>query len=193
MMVRNSNTKRAIIDLAESFLQERGFNGFSYAHIADALDVKNAAIHYHFRTKDELACAVIQRYRDRFQLWINNSRIKDLPPREKLDWFFSIYTNTRADNGKVCLAGSLETEFNSLPASLREQTEVLTRELLTWLQATLQEGRDMGVFHFSGDPSGKAALILASLQGALQMARALGTEKFHAVVEQHKQDLFTSA
>ena len=181
------------MDLAESFLQERGFNGFSYAHIADALDVKNAAIHYHFRTKDDLACAVIQRYRDRFQLWINNSRIKDLPPREKLDWFFSIYTNTRADNGKVCLAGSLETEFNSLPASLREQTESLTRELLTWLQATLQEGRDAGVFHFSGDPSGKAALILASLQGALQMARALGTERFHAVVEQHKQDLFAPA
>lgn len=181
------------MDLAETFLQERGFNGFSYAHIAEALDVKNAAIHYHFRTKDDLACAVIQRYRDRFQLWINNSRIKDLPPREKLDWFFSIYTNTRADNGKVCLAGSLETEFNSLPASLREQTESLTRELLTWLQAILQEGRDAGVFHFSGDPSGKAALILASLQGALQMARALGTERFHAVVEQHKRDLFAPA
>lgn len=192
-MVRSSNTKRAIMDLAESFLQERGFNGFSYAHIAEALDVKNAAIHYHFRTKDDLACAVIQRYRDRFQLWINNSRIKNLSPQEKLDWFFSIYTNTRADNGKVCLAGSLETEFNSLPASLREQTESLTRELLTWLQATLQEGRDAGVFHFSGDPSGKAALILASLQGALQIARALGTEKFHAVVEQHKQDLLSPA
>lgn len=192
-MVRSSNTKRAIMDLAESLLQERGFNGFSYAHIADALDVKNAAIHYHFRTKDDLVCAVIQRYRDRFQLWVNNSRIKDLSPREKLDWFFSIYTNTRGDNGKVCLAGSLETEFNSLPASLREQTEALTRELLTWLQATLQEGKDAGVFQFSGDPSGKAALILASLQGALQIARALGNDKFHAVVEQHKQDLLAPA
>lgn len=192
-MVRNKNTKRAIMDLAESFLQERGFNGFSYAHIADALDVKNAAIHYHFRTKDDLACAVMQRYRDRFQLWVNNSRIKDLPPGEKLDWFFSIYTNTRADNGKVCLAGSLETEFHSLPVSLREQTEALTRELLAWLQDTLQEGREAGVFHFGGDSVSKAALILSSLQGALQMARALGTDKFHAVVEQHKQDLLVPA
>jgi hypothetical protein len=145
------------------------------------------------RPRRNLACAVIQRYRDRFQLWINNSRIKELPPPEKLDWFFSIYTNTRADNGKVCLAGSLETEFNSLPASLREQTEALTRELLTWLQATLQEGRDAGAFHFGGNPAGKAALILSSLQGALQMARALGTEKFHAVVEQHRQDLLALA
>jgi TetR/AcrR family transcriptional regulator, transcriptional repressor for nem operon len=192
-MVRNTNTKRAIMDLAETFIQEKGFNGFSYAHIAKELDVKNAAIHYHFPTKEELACAVIQRYRDRFQLWINNARVKDLSPQEKLDWFFSIYTNTRADNGKVCLAGSLETEFNSLPGALQAQTEALTRELLTWLQATLQEGREAGVFHFNGDPASKAALILSSLQGALQMARALGTNKFQMVVGQHKQDLLVPA
>ena len=177
------------MDLAESFLQDKGFNGFSYAHIAGQLGVKNAAIHYHFSTKEALTSAVIQRYRDRFQLWTNNARVRDLPPQEKLDWFFSIYTSTRADNGKVCLAGSLETEFNSLPFSLREQTEALTSDLLTWLQATLREGRDAGVFGFSGEPADKAALILSSLQGGLQMARALGTEKFYKVVEQHRQDL----
>jgi AcrR family transcriptional regulator len=190
-MVRNSNTPRAIMDLAESLLQERGFNGFSYAHIAKELNVQNAAIHYHFPSKELLVSAVIQRYRDRFKLWINNSRVKDLSPNEKLDWFFSIYTDTRADNGKVCLAGSLETEFNSLPDSLREQTQALTRELLTWLQATLHEGREAGVFRFGGEPSDKAALVLSSLQGALQMARALGTNTFHAVVQQHKQDLLS--
>ena len=188
-MARSTNTKRAILDLAEDFLQEKGFNGFSYAHIATELDVKNAAIHYHFPTKEALGDAVIQRYRDRFQLWINNSRVKDLPPKEKLDWFFSIYTSTRADHGKVCLAGSLETEFNSIPESLRKQTQALTRELLSWLEATLSDGRDAGVFNFSGDPASKAALILSSLQGALQMARALGTAKYNEIVEQHKQDL----
>ncbi len=188
-MIRSKNTKRVIMDLAESFLQDKGFNGFSYAHIAAELGVKNAAIHYHFPSKEALVCAVIQRYRDRFQLWINNSRVKNLSPQEKLDWFFSIYTDARVDNGKVCLAGSLEAEFNSLPASLREQTEVLTREMLAWLQTTLQEGREAGVFQFGGDPAGKAALILSSLQGALQVARAVGTDKYQAVVEQHKQDL----
>jgi hypothetical protein len=72
---------------------------------------------------------------------------------------------------------------------LREQTEGLTSELLAWLGSTLDEGREAGVFQFNGDPADKAALILSSLQGALQMARALGADKFHAVIEQHKQDL----
>ena len=106
-----------------------------------------------------------------------------------MDWFFNIYSNMRANQGKVCLAGSLETEFNSLPDSLREQTKSLTSELLSWLETTLDEGRGDGTFHFKGDPKDKAALILSSLQGALQMSRALGSKKFSAIIEQNKQDL----
>jgi len=192
-MAKIENSKRTILNMAETLLQDKGFNGFSYAHIASELVVKNAAIHYHFPTKEALGVAVVKRYRDRFQLWINNSRIKDLPAERKLDWFFSIYTDMRADKGKVCLVGSMEAEFNSIPGALQEEVESLHKELLTWLQATLKEGRDAGVFYFNGEPADKAALMLSSLQGALQMARALGTSKFHGVVKQHKQDLLTSA
>jgi TetR/AcrR family transcriptional regulator, transcriptional repressor for nem operon len=188
-MAKIENSKRTIMNMAEALLQDRGFNGFSYAHIASELGVKNAAIHYHFPTKEALSCAVVKRYRDRFQLWINNSRIKDLSPEKKLDWFFSIYTDMRADKGKVCLVGSMEAEFNSIPGALQTEVESLHKELLAWLQSTLKEGRDAGVFRFNGEPANKAALILSSLQGALQMARALGTSKFYAVVQQHKQDL----
>jgi TetR/AcrR family transcriptional regulator, transcriptional repressor for nem operon len=188
-MVKIENSKRTIMNMAEALLQDKGFNGFSDAHIASELGVKNAAIHYHFPTKEDLGCAVVTRYRDRFQLWTNNARIKGLPPEKKLDWFFSIYSAVRADKGKVCLVGSLEAEFNSIPDALQAEVEGLNKELLTWLEATLSEGREVGVFQFNGEPANKAALILSSVQGALQMARALGTKKFRDVVEQHKLDL----
>jgi TetR/AcrR family transcriptional repressor of nem operon len=95
----------------------------------------------------------------------------------------------RADKGKVCLVGSMEAEFNSIPDGLQAEAQALHKELLAWLHTTLTEGRDAGVFHFNGEPANKAALILSSLQGGLQMARALGTKKFRDVVEQHKLDL----
>jgi TetR/AcrR family transcriptional repressor of nem operon len=189
MMVRIENSKRTILNMAEALLQDKGFNGFSYAHIASELGVKNAAIHYHFPTKEDLGRAVVKRYRDRFQLWINNSRVKNLSPEKKLDWFLSIYTDLRADQGKVCLVGSMEAEFNSIPEGLQTEVEALHTELLVWLQATLKEGQDAGVFRYHGKSASKAALILSSLQGALQMARALGTKKFRDVVEQLKLDL----
>jgi TetR/AcrR family transcriptional repressor of nem operon len=173
-MVKIENSKRTIMNMAEDLLQFKGFNGFSYAHIASELGVKNAAIHYHFPTKEDLSIAVIKRYRDRFQLWINNSRVKDLAPEKKLDWFLSIYNDMRVEQGKVCLVGSMEALHN---------------ELLAWLGDMLAEGREAGAFRFHGDPANKAALILSSLQGALQMARALGTKKFRDVIEQLRLDL----
>ena len=188
-MVKIENSKRTIMNMAEALLQDKGFNGFSYAHIASELGVKNAAIHYHFPTKEDLSIAVIRRYRERFQLWINNSRVKDLAPEKKLDWFFSIYSDMRADQGKVCLVGSMEAEFNTIPEGLQAEVGALHKELLGWLEATLSEGKEAGIFHFHGTPSSKAALILSSVQGALQMARALGTKKFRDVVEQLKLDL----
>lgn len=188
-MVKIENSKRTILNLAETLLQDKGFNGFSYAHIASELGVKNAAIHYHYPTKEVLGCAVVKRYRDRFQLWVNNSRVKDLSPKDKLDWFFNIYIDMRADKGKVCLVGSMEAEFNSIPEELQDEVAALHKELLTWLQTMLAEGRAAGAFNFNGEPANKAALILSSLQGGLQMARALGTKKFRDVVEQIKLDL----
>ena len=188
-MVKIENSTRTIMNMAEALLQDKGFNGFSYANIATELGVKNAAIHYHFPTKEDLGIAVIRRYRERFQLWTNNVRINGLTPEKKLDWFFSIYSDFRADNGKVCLVGSLEAEFNSIPEGLRKEVESLNKEMLVWLEATLNEGREAGAFSFNGSPASKAALIYSSVQGALQMARALGTKKFRDVVEQNKQDV----
>jgi hypothetical protein len=83
--------------------------------------------------------------------------------------------------------GALEAEFNSIPALLQEETKAMNGELLSWLQSVLSEGRAAGVFEFSGDPADKAALVLSSLQGGLHMARALGTQKFYAVVEQNNK------
>jgi len=188
-MVKIENSKRTILNLAEALLQDKGFNGFSYAHIASDLGVKNAAIHYHYPSKEDLGIAVTQRYRERFKLWINNSRVKNLAPEAKLGWFLGIYTNMRADQGKICLVGSLEAEFNSIPEGLQSEVQNLHKELLAWLQSTLAEGRDAGVFSFKGEPADKAALILSTVQGALQMARALGARKFHSVIEQIKLDL----
>ena len=126
-MAKIANSKRTILNLAESLLQDNGFNGFSYAHIVSELNVKNAAIHYHFPTKEDLSVAVIQRYRERFRLWVNNAGVKDLSHEDKLDWFFSIYTDMRADKGKICLVGSMEAEFNSIPDGLQSGVQSIAQ------------------------------------------------------------------
>jgi AcrR family transcriptional regulator len=188
-MARHKNTRRAILDLGQALLQDKGYNGFSYAHIAAELGIKNAAVHYYFPAKEDLGVEVVRRYRERFRLWTNNARVKDLSPQGKLDWFFSIYTDMHADEEKVCLVGSIEAEFNTIPAPLQAEVQALHAELLAWLETALAEGAAAGVFRFRGRPAARAAVILSSLQGGLQLGRALGTERFQQVLEQLRLDL----
>jgi AcrR family transcriptional regulator len=57
------DTKSKILDLGETLLLKKGFNGFSYADIAASLRIKNSSIHYHFPGKCDLGLGVIQRAR----------------------------------------------------------------------------------------------------------------------------------
>ena len=55
-----------ILDVAERLAQTRGFNGFSYADVADELGVTKASLHYHFASKADLGGALLDRYQQGF-------------------------------------------------------------------------------------------------------------------------------
>lgn len=184
----SSDTKTQIIDVAQHLLLDKGFNGFSYKHISTRLGIKNAAIHYHFPSKEDLGVAIIQRTRKNFQAGAQALEIQNLNPWQKLDWFFSIYSNNLQKN-EVCLGGSLGTDFNAIPGRMQTEIQALVSELLTWLNKLLKDGRDQGQFSFSGNPADKAAVLLASVQGALQIARVTTSQQFYATLTQLKQDL----
>jgi TetR/AcrR family transcriptional repressor of nem operon len=188
-MTAPRDTKREILDTAEAMIQDRGFNGFSYQHIAERLGVKNAAIHYHFRSKNDLGVAVIERYRRRFQRWAERLEGEERDPWRKLDAFIQIYIDLSENGNRICPSGVLQAEYHSIPEELREATRALVTDMQAWLTRLLAEGRDRGSFHFPGEPRDQAVVIGATLQGALQIARACGAERFQAAIEQLKRQM----
>ena len=66
-----ADTAERALDVAERLVQERGFNGVSYADVAAELGVTKAALHYHFASKAELGEALIDRYATRFEAALN--------------------------------------------------------------------------------------------------------------------------
>ena len=57
------DTRQRILDVAEQLLLERGYAGFSYQDIADAVGIRKASIHHHFPAKEDLGRAIIERTR----------------------------------------------------------------------------------------------------------------------------------
>ena len=69
IMTRTGNTKMRALTEALKLLQEVGYNGFSFQHVADALQIKKQSLFVHFKTKEDLGKSLIEYHRQRFAAW----------------------------------------------------------------------------------------------------------------------------
>ena len=58
-----------------------------------------------------------------------------------------------------------------------------------WLTRVLEVGREQGEMKFTGDPAQRAWTLLASLQGARQLARLQGAEIIDTIIDDVKVQL----
>lgn len=182
------DTREEILNTAEELLQRRGYNAFSYQHIAIQLGIRNAAIHYHFPSKESLGLALVQRYRQRFREW--TGEVDQKPDGwDRLNAYFQTYTDFLEAGGKMCPGGVLGSEFHAIPEEMQHEAILLLREVFAWLVATLDYGRQQGSFEFVGDAEHKAIVIGSALQGSLLIARMAGPHRFHQLLEQISLEL----
>jgi AcrR family transcriptional regulator len=187
------DTRTRILNLAEELLLARGFNAFSYQHIAKELAVKPAAIHYHYPTKEDLGTAIIRRQLGRLRKWRGLPRVTELTPRQQLEALLDVYRERAAHGPQVCLFGSLAADFLTLPEAMQQELRTFSGELTQWLAGVLTAGRADGSLQFTGHPFSKAALVLTSLVGALQVARVHGEAQFHHLLKQMQAELLPAA
>jgi len=190
--VAPAETRVKILDLAEQLLQERGFNAFSYQHIAKALGVKPAAIHYHYPSKDDLGTAIVARQLRRLRKWRDLPRIADLSPPEQFEALLAVYEGHAQHERRVCLFGALAADFRTLPASMQAELRTFNRELTDWLAQVLAVGRATGNLRFVGSPAAKATQVLTTLAGALQVARVHDETPFQIIVGQLRLELLVA-
>jgi len=181
------DTKKLILDIAEDLLLDRGYNGFSYKDISARLNIKNASIHYHFPAKTDLGVAIIQRATKRFERWVGNIDGKDLPYSKKLDEFFLLFKRFVEQNQQICLGGALETDFKTLPKEMQEETRLFISGTLLWLEKFLAQGRKKGDFNFPGTAKDQALLMIACVQGVIQIVRVTTPSSFDEAVKQIKR------
>lgn len=184
-----SDTRTRILDLAEELLLERGFNAFSYQHLAKELGVKPAAIHYHYPSKDDLGMAIVARQLRRLRKWRDLPRVADLPPAAQFEALLSVYDTHLGHDRRVCLFGALAADFRTLPAPMQAELRTFNRELTEWLAQVLAVGRATGTLRFVGSPAAKAVQVLTTLAGALQVARVHDEIPFRVIVGQLRLEL----
>jgi TetR/AcrR family transcriptional repressor of nem operon len=185
----NVDTSQRILDIAERLVQTRGFNGFSYADIAEALNVTKASLHYHFPAKADLGQQLIERYERNFMAALQAIDEESKDAMEKLRRYAAIYGDVLRNN-RMCLCGMLAAEFATLPKPMREYMRHYFDENERWLVAVLQEGKRARTLKFSGAPADVAQALIGSLEGAMMIARSYGDPaRFKTVADRVLADL----
>jgi TetR/AcrR family transcriptional repressor of nem operon len=184
MNQRGHDTREQILKTGSHLVQTRGFSAMSFGQIAELLAIKPPAIHYHFPSKTDLGLALVERYRQRYQRWMDEAADQGLSVTESLSGYIRIASRFHDDGRKVCPLGILTAELLALPAELVPAVCAMNDDLLNWLESLLERGRADGSLRFKGEARDVAIVITASLQGALQLSRAMGRQAFDAVVRE---------
>ncbi|HLZ89845.1 MAG TPA: TetR/AcrR family transcriptional regulator [Puia sp.] len=181
-----SATREHIIDLADKVIREKGFNAFPYADIAAVLEIRKAAIHYHFPSKSQLGQAVMEEELSRLDLFRRlNARVGgDLQLKHLVGTF---YHNARRQ--VVCLMGALTPEFATFDAEMQATLRRLCLVIREWVGECLEEARVGERLRFEGPAMDRAALVVSTLLASLLLSRIEGVEIFRQMVDRMLEDL----
>lgn len=179
-------TRDEILVRADELIRRRGFNAFSYADIAGVLEIRNAAVHYHFPTKSELGLAVIEREMESLRSY--RQRCGTSRGDEQLKYLVTaFYRNSQLNY--ICLMGSLLPDFATFDGAMQDKIREMCDAILDWMTDSLERAREEGMLQFSGAAGDRAALVVSTLLSSLLLVRVLGQPVFPRMVDRLLVDL----
>ena len=183
------DTKNQILDIAEDLIHSKGYHAFSYKDISVILGIKNASIHYHFPNKENLGEAIIQRAIRKVLKWKKKVESKGQTASLDLKDYMALYIHYLENRQKVGLIGTLGSTYFAIPAAMQISAKEISQVMYQWVEEILQKGLENKEFDFSGEKNVKALQIVATLEGALQLARLTNNQHFYQIIENIKNDL----
>ena len=180
-LAKKSNTKQDIIALGEALIRSRGYSAFSYQDISSKLNIKNAAIHYHFPLKEDLGAEIIRRNTRNFEELMKNKKFMQLDEWKQLTHFMDDIFGKYLVEERICLVGALSAEFITLPETMQTEFKSMTSSIRDWLTILLKTGKRKKMFSFSTSAETKALMIITNLIAGLQVARIMNKTDFQLI------------
>ena len=177
----------AFLDVAQRFVQTKGFESMSIQDVLDELDASKGAFYHYFDSKQALLEAVVDRFADVALATIapvlNDA---NLPALRKLERIFSGIGSFKAQQKDFVLA-MIEVWNSDGNAIVREKLRRLTvNRMAPLLSMVIEQGIAEGTFA-AQSPEDTAMVLTSLMQGFQQQAndlfisRQAGTIGFDAV------------
>ena len=168
--ISKENTREKLLALASELMREKGYAGFSYADLAQAIGIKKASIHHHFPSKADLGVAVVADSYAKVQGAFAEIEDSHDTLAERLTAYVALFAES-PDRLPMC--ASLVADKHHLPDELLAKTPDNFTLQLDWLERILTHAITSGEIGERDVPD-TALMILNLCEGASLVANALG-------------------
>ena len=174
-MNKLTNTAEEIVACARGLIVAGGYNGFSYADIAEVVGIRKASIHHHFPNKVDLVKALVVQHRSATEEGLGHLQQAIVDPVEQLRAYVQHWSKCIEDlSAPFCVCALLAGELPILPEEVAIEVRAYFRFLSDWLASVLAEGMRKGTIKSAYTPQVEAEIFMATVHGAMLSARAYG-------------------
>ncbi len=153
----------------------RGYSGFSYADVSEAINIRKASIHHHFPAKTDLVVAVLNEWRDAFDADVASLEASGADAIAQLRAYIGHWERCIADDtAPFCVAGMLGAELPSLPEEVAQAVKAFFDNLTAWLERVLESGVKNNLIELGSSVQTDAATLVSLVYGAMLAARVHG-------------------
>jgi len=178
-----STTADDILACARTLIVAGGYNGFSYADIADAVGIRKPSIHHHFPTKADLVRTLVSRYREEAVAGLAFLERQTSDPQEQLRSYAGYWAACISDaSAPFCVCALLASELPVLPAEVALEVKAHFRALSDWLASVLERGQRAHRLTLMDTPRMEAEGFMATVHGAMLSARAYDDSQIFGAV-----------
>src|SRR6187402_595563 len=157
MAAMMSDTATKLVDGAAQLIMRGGYNGFSYADLAERFGIRKPSIHHHFPSKVDLVVAVVEQGRARIQAQIAILEESSPIAMDQLLMYTGYWERCIKDQtAPFCLAAVLAAELPSLPEPIAVAVRGHFVDLAAWLERVLALGEKQGTMRLEA-PAAVAA------------------------------------
>ena len=168
------DTKTKILDIAEKFILQNGYSGFSFRDIAEQVGIKSASVHYHFPTKEDLAARLMSRYTTTFSAQLPDTSNEEIEPKTMLNGFINGFKEKIVDQQNMSLCTILTSDKAILPELVCTELALFYQLTLGWLTRVFMRLDELE----EEEALVKASQLLASLHGASILVQGTNDSTF---------------
>ncbi len=134
-----AKTKETIVGVADQLFYENGYENTSFADIAEQVKISRGNFYYHFKTKDEILSAVIERRIADRAAMLHQWELDASDPLSRITCFIKIQiVNQTKIMAYGCPVGTLTNELSKLGHPLKGEAVKLLTLFGDWLTAQFQ-------------------------------------------------------